>query len=81
MTSTDLAVGRADGRLSYEEVEHELKTPLTTIRSLAEILRDFPDLSEEERRLFLQRLADENERMADVVERLLGYLALQRAII
>jgi signal transduction histidine kinase len=81
MTSTDLAVGRADGRLSYEQVEHELKTPLTTIRSLAEILRDFPDLSEEERRLFLQRLADENERMADVVERLLGYLALQRAII
>ncbi len=81
MTSTDLAVGRADGRLSYEEVEHELKTPLTTIRSLAEILRDFPDLGDEERRVFLQRLADENERMAEVVERLLGYLALQRAVI
>jgi signal transduction histidine kinase len=81
MTSTDLAVARADGRLSYEEVEHELKTPLTTIRSLAEILRDVPDLSDEERRLFVQRLADENERMAGVVERLLGYLALQRAVI
>ena len=81
MTSTDLAVARADGRLSYEELEHELKTPLTTIRSLAEILRDVPDLSDEERRLFVQRLADENERMAGVVERLLGYLALQRAVI
>ena len=81
MTSTDLGVARADGRLSYEEVEHELKTPLTTIRSLAEILRDVPDLSDEERRLFVQRLADENERMAGVVERLLGYLALQRAVI
>ena len=81
MTSTELAGGGADGRLSYEELEHELKTPLTTIRSLAEILRDFPDLSEEERRLFLQRLADENERMAEVVDRLLGYLALRRMVI
>jgi signal transduction histidine kinase len=81
MTGTELAGGRADGRLSYEELEHELKTPLTTIRSLAEILHDFPDLSEDERRLFLERLSDENRRMAEVVERLLGYLALQRMVI
>ena len=81
MTSTELGGVRAEGRLSYEELEHELKTPLTTIRSLAEILHDFPDLTEAERRLFLERLAAENERMGEVVERLLGYLALQRAVI
>ena len=81
MTSTELGSSRADARLSYEELEHELKTPLTTIRSLAEILHDFPDLTDEQRRLFLERLADENQRMAEVVERLLGYLALQRMVI
>jgi len=81
MTGTELRSGSADGRLSYEELEHELKTPLTTIRSLAEILHGFPDLSDEERQLFLERLSDENRRMAEAVERLLGYLALQRMLI
>ena len=65
------------GRLSYEEVEHELKTPLTTIRSLSEILLDSPELGEEERRRFLQVLHEENLRLAGVIERLLGHPAVR----
>jgi signal transduction histidine kinase len=79
---------RAEGRkaaaggaaLRYEEVEHDLKTPITSIRSLSEILRDFPDLAEEERRVFLERIVDENDRLAGAVERLLRQLASRCAL-
>lgn len=59
-------------RMSYEEIEHELKTPLTSIRSLSEILRDHPELSEEQRQRFLEVVLRESERLARTVERLLG---------
>jgi signal transduction histidine kinase len=58
--------------LSYEEIEHELKTPLASVRSLSEILRDYPDLSDEERRRFLDVILRESERLGRAVERLLG---------
>jgi signal transduction histidine kinase len=73
--------GGAPGGLSYEEVEHELKTPLTSLRSLAEILLDCPDLSEEERRRFLEVMVGESERLARTVERLLGLPELRRALL
>lgn len=66
--------------MSYEEVEHELRTPLASIRSLSEIMRDHPDLSAEERRRFLEGVLVENERLAQTVERLLGSGALQEGI-
>jgi signal transduction histidine kinase len=69
------------GGLSYEEVEHELKTPLTSMRSLSEIMLDHPDLSEEERRRFLEVMVGENERLARAVERLLGLPELRRALL
>lgn len=72
------ANGQGD-RLSYEEVEHELKTPLTSIRSLSEILLDCPDLDDAERRRFLGLLLAENERLAAVVERLLRHPEMRRA--
>jgi signal transduction histidine kinase len=68
------------GRLTYEEIEHELKTPLTTIRSVSEILRDCPELSPEERRRFLSVLLDENARLARAVERLLGHPSMQQVL-
>ncbi len=76
-----LTRGRAaqDG-LSYEVIEHELKTPLTSIRSLSEILLDFPDLHEDERHHFLRLLVEENERLTRVVEGLLGDPRLQQAL-
>jgi signal transduction histidine kinase len=71
---------QAKDNMSFEELEHELKTPLTSIRSLLEIMRDHPDLSEEQRRRFLEGVLSENERLARTVERLLGAPALQGGI-
>lgn len=64
--------------LTYEEIEHELKTPLASIRSLSEIMRDYPDLPEAERRRFLEVMIHENERLARTVERLLSSTMLSR---
>ena len=66
--------------LSYEQVEHELKTPLTSIRSLSEILLDCPDLSDDERGRFLRILLEENERLTRVVDRLLGAPAMRKVL-
>ena len=67
-------------RLTYEEVEHEIKTPLTTIRSVSEILLDCPELSPEERSRFLRLLLDENARLARTVECLLGHPSMQQVL-
>jgi signal transduction histidine kinase len=77
-----MAVGGGDagGGLSYEQVEHELKTPLASMRSLSEIMLDHPDLSEEERRRFLEAVVGENERLARTVERVLGLPGIRRAL-
>ena len=42
--------------MTYEQIEHELKTPLASMRSLSEILRDHPDLSDDQRRRFLDAI-------------------------
>jgi K+-sensing histidine kinase KdpD len=78
------AAGRPDPAarpgLSYGAVEHDLKTPLTSIRSLAVMLLDCPDLGEDERRRFLGVLVQENERLGRVVKRLLGEPGLRKAL-
>ncbi len=66
--------------MSYEEIEHELRTPLASIRSLSEIMRDYPGLSEEERRRFLDGVLVENDRLTRTVERLLGSTALRYGV-
>ena len=66
--------------MSFEEIEHELKTPLASIRSVSEIMRDYPDITEEERQRFLHVLLTENERLARTDERLLGSTALQNSL-
>lgn len=48
-----------------------LRTPLTSIRASAEILRDYPDLTPEERRHFLEVVIAEDERLAQVVTEIL----------
>ncbi len=81
MVDSARPAGPDDGQfLSYEQVEHELKTPLTSIRSLSEILLDCPDLGDEERRRFLRILLEENERLTRVVDRLLGAPAFQKVL-
>ena len=64
--------------MTFEEIEHELRTPLASMRSLSEILRDFPDLTEDERRRFLDVIVDESERLGRAVDRLLGSAAACR---
>jgi signal transduction histidine kinase len=68
------------GEMSFEEIEHELRTPLASIRSLSEILRDHPDLSPEQRQRFLEGVLSESARLARTIERLLGARWLQQAL-
>jgi signal transduction histidine kinase len=70
----------ASAIMSFEEIEHELRTPLASIRSLSEIMRDYPDLSPEQRQRFLDLVLLENERLARTVERLLDSPALQEGV-
>lgn len=50
-------------------VSHELKSPLASIRGIAELVRD-SDVSEAERRRFLDGVVDETRRMAALLDRL-----------
>ncbi|GGM96445.1 sensor histidine kinase [Thermus composti] len=56
---------------------HEFKIPLTAVRALAEILRDNPGLSPEERERFAALLAKEAQRLARLVEEVLAFAALE----
>lgn len=64
--------------LSMDELEHELRTPLTSIRLALEILRDCPDLGEDQRQHFLAVLLDDEARLTRTVERLLESPRLRR---
>lgn len=70
------ALDRAKDELLWA-VSHELKTPLTAVRALAEILAAHPDLSEEERGRFTALLAKEAARLSRLVEEVLRYARLQ----
>jgi signal transduction histidine kinase len=72
--------GRVSGKMTYEQIEHELKTPLASMRSLSEIVRDYPDLSDDQRRRFLDAIVSEGERLTHTVERLLGSPALRDGV-
>jgi signal transduction histidine kinase len=56
---------------TFEQLEHELRTPLATIRSISEILRDYPDISESERRRFLDAVLEEERRLSGTIDRVL----------
>jgi signal transduction histidine kinase len=50
---------------------HDLRTPLTAIRSFSEILLDNPDLPDSERNRFLSIVLEESERLHRHIERVL----------
>ncbi len=52
-------------------VNHELRTPLASIRAFSEILRDHPDLSADERLEFLSIIVSETERLTRLIGQLL----------
>jgi len=68
--AASLEAGRRDEAEARRVVAHELKTPLTSVRGLAQLLADF-DLSEEERRRVAGMVVNETSRLAAMVEALL----------
>lgn len=65
---------------NMDELEHELRTPLASILSIAEILRDHPEIDEAERRRFLDAMHEESGRLAELVDYLLRTKKLDRAL-
>jgi signal transduction histidine kinase len=52
-------------------VNHELRTPLASIRAFSEIVRDHSDLDDEQRREFLRIVVHESERLTRLIGQLL----------
>lgn len=58
-------------------VTHEMRTPLTSIRAISEIIHDNPDLTEEERTHFLTTVIKETERMTRLINQVLDLEKLE----
>ena len=58
-------------------VSHELRTPLTSIRAFAEILRDSPEISTEQKTHFLGVIVKESERLSRLIEEILDLARLE----
>jgi Na+/proline symporter/nitrogen-specific signal transduction histidine kinase len=52
-------------------VTHELRTPITSVKSLAKILLDHHDMDEEQRSTFLKIIVSESERLTRLVSQVL----------
>ncbi|MCX8480758.1 MAG: ATP-binding protein, partial [Sediminibacterium sp.] len=53
-------------------VTHEIRTPLTSIRALSEIMQDNPDLSEDEKSTYLNAIVKETERLTHLITQVLN---------
>ena len=53
----------------FTDVIHDLRTPLTSVRSLSEILHDYPNINGKKRREFLNIIIRETERMTGIIKR------------
>ncbi|MBR9922212.1 MAG: histidine kinase [Bacteroidetes bacterium] len=58
-------------------VTHELRTPITSIKSLANILRDNPNLESEKQAEFLEIMVNESDRISRLVNQVLDLEKLQ----
>ena len=61
-------------------VTHELKTPLTSVRSLTEILHENPDLPLERRNHFLDIIVKENERLSRLITQVLDFQKIESGV-
>ncbi len=52
-------------------VTHEIRTPLTSLRALSEILYDNPDLPQAQRNRFLETIVGESERLSRLISQVL----------
>ncbi len=53
-------------------VTHELRTPITSIRAMAEIVHDNEDMPDEQRQLFLSNIIKETERLSHLITQVLN---------
>ena len=67
-----LARSQAEQRRLVQDAGHELKTPLTSIRTNLDVLRRHPDLDESQRRQVVGDLHSEVEEMVDLVEEIVA---------
>ncbi len=58
-------------------VSHELRTPMTSIRSFAEILREYADEDPQSRQEFLDIIVTESERLTRLIEQILNFSKMQ----
>ncbi len=58
-------------------VSHEMRTPLTSIRSFSEILRDSPELDAEQRQAFVSIIAQESERLSRLLNDILDLAKME----
>lgn len=60
------------------QVSHEVRTPMTSIRSFSEILLDEGTLKPEERRRFVSTIHDESLRLTRLLDQILDLSAMER---
>ena len=79
LNTTAYELGMADNRLKdlIANVSHDLKTPLTMIRSYAEMIRDLSGNNPEKRNAHLQTIIDETERLNQIVSDMATISAMQ----
>ena len=53
----------------FTSVIHELRSPLTSVLSLSEILQDYPEITGQKRREFLEIIIRETKRMTGIIKR------------
>ena len=72
-------LGQADNRMKdlIANVSHDLKTPLTMIRSYAEMIRDLSGEIPEKRNAHLQVIMDESDRLSQLVSDMATISAMQ----
>ena len=79
LNTTAYELGMADNRLKdlIANVSHDLKTPLTMIRSYAEMVRDLSGNNPEKRNAHLQVIIDETDRLNQIVSDMATISAMQ----
>ncbi|RDD61733.1 helix-turn-helix domain-containing protein [Ferruginivarius sediminum] len=61
------------------DANHQILTLITTIRSFSEILRDYGDLDDAQRRRFLATVVDNSENLSDLAQQVFDFLGGQGA--
>ena len=60
-------------------VSHEVRTPMTSIRSFSEILMELPDLKSEQARRFMEIIVNESQRLTRLLDEILDLSRLENA--